>query len=212
MLTPRHQALVATLAGMTVGVAVFGTVLAINRTNGPDTSSQVVATPSTTPSTPGPTDGLKADSLTYVTQTFGTEKAPVTTEVPDGWTSSQTGTRPKFVDPTGVWQIRFDTRGSKQTPDDLVAARANSIDEQDLNVISRTDGTLVYTYVDQVRGPRMGLSRWIPADGGKRSAIEITVGGRPQDEEALRAVLDHATDTLQLPHRDAGETGDTRPN
>ena len=31
MLTPRHQALLATLAGMTVGVAVFGTVLAINR-------------------------------------------------------------------------------------------------------------------------------------------------------------------------------------
>ena len=26
MLTPRHQALLATLAGMTVGVAVFGTV------------------------------------------------------------------------------------------------------------------------------------------------------------------------------------------
>jgi hypothetical protein len=212
MLTPRHQALLATLAGMTVGVAVFGTVLAINRNNGPDTSSHVVTTPSATPSTPGPTDGLQADSLRYVEQTFGTDKAPVTAEVPDGWTSTQTGSRPRFMDPTGVWQIRFDTRGSKQTPDALVTARANSIDEQDLNVISRTDGTLIYTYTDKVRGPRMGLSRWIPADDGKRSAIEITVGGRPQDESALKAVLDHATDTLQLPPQDTGENGDQRPN
>ena len=212
MLTPRHQALLATLAGMTVGMAVFGTVLAINRNDGPDTSSHVVTTPSTTPTTPGATDGLQADSLRYVAQTFGTEKAPVTAEVPDGWTSEQTGTRPKFLDPTGVWQIRFDTRGSKQTPDALVEARANSIDEPDLNVVSRTDGTLVYTYADKIRGPRMGLSRWIPAADGKRSAIEITVGGRPQDQDALKAVLDQATDTLQLPPQDAGDNGDQRPN
>lgn len=208
MLTPRHQALLATLAGMTVGVAVFGTVLAINH-NGSDSSPKSANPPSTAPSTPGPTDGLQADSLRYGAQTFGTDKAPVTAEVPDGWDSSQTGTRPRYADPTGVWQIRFDTRGSRQTPDALVTARANSIDEQDLNVISRTDGTLIYTYVDKVRGPRMGLSRWIPADGGKRSAIEITVGGRPQDQDALKAVLDHATDTLQLPPPDGG---DERPN
>lgn len=211
MLTSRHQALLATLAGMTVGMAVFGTVLAINRDNGTDPSSQVVTTPSSTP-TPGPTDGLQADSLKYVAQTFGTDKAPVTAEVPDGWASAQAGTRPRFMDPTGVWQIRFDSRGSKQTPDALVTARANSIDEQDLNVISRTDGTLIYTYTDKVRGPRMGLSRWIAAPDGKRSAIEITVGGRPQDEAALKAVLDHATDTLQLPPQDTGESGDERPN
>jgi hypothetical protein len=211
MLTPRHQALLATLAGMTVGVAVFGTVLAVNRDDGGGTAAQVVTTPSTTP-TPGPTDGLQADSLKYVAQTFGTAKAPVTAEVPDGWVSAQTGTRPRFMDPTGVWQIRFDTRGSKQTPDALVAAREGSIDEQDLNVISRNDGTLVYTYVDKIRGPRMGLSRWLPAEGSKRAAIEITVGGRPQDEAALTAVLNHATDTLQLPAASSGDDQDERPN
>lgn len=86
-------------------------------------------------------------------------------------------------------------------------ARARSIDEADLKVISRDGGTLIYTYVDKTRGPRMGLSRWLPADDGKRSAIEITVGGRPQDEAGLRAVLDHATDTLQLP-----TNNDNRPS
>ncbi|GAA1651057.1 hypothetical protein GCM10009744_48370 [Kribbella alba] len=208
MLTPRHQALLATVAGMTVGVAVFGTVLAINRGPGSDSSTAVVTPPSTS-TTPAPTDGLQANSLQFVAQTFGTAKAPVTADVPVGWKSTQNGTRPRFADPTGVWQLRFDSRGSKQSPDEQVTARAASIEEQDLKVISRADGTLVYTYRDQVRGPRMGLSRWIPADGGKRSAIEITVGGRPQDEAGLRAVLDQATQSLQLPQVD---NGDQRPN
>lgn len=209
MLTPRHQALLMTLAGMTVGVAVFGGVIVVNGGNplaGDDTPAGVVDT-HPTPSTTARTDGLQADSLQYVVQTFGTSKAPVSAEVPTGWKSSDNGTRPRFLDPTGVWQIRFDTRGSKQSPDELVEARARSIDEKDLKVISRDDGTLIYTYVDQNRGPRMGLSRWISTDGGDSTAIEITVGGRPQDEAALRAILQQATDTLQLPT----SAGDTRP-
>lgn len=210
MLTPRHQALLATLAGMTVGVAVFGTVLAVNRDTTPKSSSNVVITPSSPTSTPGPTDGLQPDTLQYAAQSFGTERAPVTAEVPVGWKSSQTGTRPRFIDPTGVWQVRFDTRGSKQSPDALVNARAKSIDEQDLIVISRDNGTLIYTYVDKTRGPRMGMSRWLPVDGGNGSAIEITVGGRPQDEAGLRAVLDHATQTVQLPT--TANDGDERPS
>jgi hypothetical protein len=197
MLTPRHQALLATLAGMTVGVAVFGTVLAINNARTPDSSAGIVRT-SPTPK-PSTTDGLQAASLQFTTANFGSDRAPITSEVPAGWKSTQGGLRPRYVDPTGVWQIRFDARGSKQSPDEQVNARARSIDEKDLKVISRDGGTLVYTYVDKTRGPRMGLSRWLPADKGKRSAIEITVGGRPEDEAGLRAVLDHATDTLQLP-------------
>jgi hypothetical protein len=202
MLTPRHQALLATLAGMTVGVAVFGTVLAINRNPSSD-ASRVLTTPSaSTPTTPGTTSGpavLLADNLKYTMQSFGTDKVSVSVEVPEGWKSSQSGTRPRFLDPTGIWQLRFDTRGSRQSPDQLVKARARSIDEQDLEVLSRDHGTLVYTYTDKARGPRMGLSRWLPADNGNGSAIEITVGGRPQDEGGLRAVLDRATETVNVP-------------
>jgi hypothetical protein len=195
---------------MTVGVAVFGTVLAINRGPNGDNSTTTVTTPSTS-TTPGPSDGLQAGSLQFAAQTFGSDGAPVTADVPVGWKSAQSGTRPRFADATGVWQIRFDTRGSKQSPDELVTARAASIEEQNLNVISRADGTLVYTYLDKVRGPRMGLSRWIAATNGKRSALEITVGGRPQDEAGLRAVLDKATASLQLPQDNSGN-GDQRPN
>ncbi|MEU4193096.1 hypothetical protein AB0E69_14445 [Kribbella sp. NPDC026611] len=211
MLTPRHQALLMTLAGMTVGVAVFGAVLAINGGNplaGHDDTPAGIVNSQPTPSSTPHGDGLQPGSLTYVTATFGTDDKPVSAEVPAGWKSTQDGTRPRFLDPTGVWTIRFDTRGSKQTPDQLVDARARSIDERDFKKISTDNGTLVYTYVDQARGPRMGLSRWVSTDGGQTSAIEITVGGRPQDRAGLEEVLQHATDTLKLPVAD----GDTRPN
>jgi hypothetical protein len=210
MLTPRHQALLMTLAGMTVGVAVFGTVLVINGGNpfAADDKPAGIVNSHPPSSSPTRTDGLQADSLQYVVQNFGSAGDPVSAEVPDGWKSAQAGTRPRFLDPTGVWQIRFDTRGSKQTPDKLVANRERSIDERNLQVLSRDGGTLVYTYTDQSRGPRMGLSRWISLDGGKTSAVEITVGGRPQDEAGLRALLQHATDTIKLPVA----PGDNRPN
>jgi hypothetical protein len=206
MLTPRHQALLATLAGMTVGVAVFGTVLAINSATGQDSAQTVVTSPTSTP-TPIASDGLQPGALQFAAETFGTEREPITAEVPAGWKTSQSGTRPRYIDPTGVWQIRFDARGSKQTPDALLEARQGSIDEPDYKVISTDNTTLVYTYTDRERGPRMGLSRWIAADDGDRSAVEITVGGRPQDEAGLRAVLERATETLQLP----GESDD-RPS
>ncbi|WP_343970928.1 MULTISPECIES: hypothetical protein [Kribbella] len=192
---------------MTVGVAVFGTVLAINSRGGDTPSSQVVTSQPT--QTPKTGDGLQADSLQFTSQAFGADDAPATADVPTGWKSATGGTRPKYVDPTGVWQIRFDTRGSKQTPDEMVAAREKSIDEKDLTVISRDDGTLIYTYVDQTRGPRMGLSSFRPTANGQRTLVEITVGGRPQDEAGLRAVLQRATDTLQISGTDVG---DTRPN
>ena len=209
MLTPRHQALLMTLAGMTVGVVAFGTVVVVNGGNPFTAHDTPVGIVSPTPSsTPSRGDGLQADGLQYVVQNFGTDNDPVSAEVPAGWKSAQSGTRPKFLDPTGVWQIRFDTRGSKQTPDQLVKNRERSIDEKDLQVMSRDNGLLVYTYVDKARGPRMGLSRWISLDGGKTSAVEITVGGRPQDEAGLRAVLQHAIDTLKVPVT----PGDNRPN
>lgn len=207
MLTPRQQALLATLAGMTVGVAIFGTVLAINRDTTSESSSGVRSTPSAsipttpiaTPPTPNGRAGLQADGLKYTLQTFGTDKVTFSVEVPEGWKTSQPGTRPRFLDPTGVWQVRFDTRASRHSPAQSVKARVASIDEQDLEVLSRDHGTLVYTYTDKARGPRMGLSRWLPADNGNGSAIEITVGGRPQDEGGLRAVLDRATETVNVP-------------
>lgn len=151
MLTPRHQALLMTLAGMTVGVAVFGTVLAING-NGDDDKRATDVVVTQTPSSPTPRgDGLQSDSLQFAAQTFGTDRSPVSAEVPTTWRANQDGERPRFQDPSGVWQIRFDTRGSSKAPDRQVSDRERSIKETQLNVLSRDNGTLVYTYVDGAR-------------------------------------------------------------
>ncbi|ADB29714.1 hypothetical protein Kfla_0593 [Kribbella flavida DSM 17836] len=208
MLTPRHQALLATLAGMTVGVAVFGTVLAVNGALSNNSAAQTVVTTTTTPTpTPIASDGLDPAVLQYVVATFGSEKSPISAEVPASWPATQSGTRARYADPTGLWQLRFDARGSKQSPAELLDTRSGSIDEQEYKVLSTDNSTLVYTYLDKERGHRMGMSRWIAAEGGKRSVLEITVGGRPQDEAGLRAVLERATETVQLP-----PTGDDRPS
>ncbi|TDD46809.1 hypothetical protein E1263_35815 [Kribbella antibiotica] len=198
MLTPRHQALLMTLAGMTVGVAVFGIALAINGSGDDDKRATDVVTSQTTPSTTPRGDGLQADSLQFAAQTFGTNRAPVSADVPTTWRATHDGERPRFQDPSGVWQIRFDTRGSSKSPERQVSDRERSIKESQLSVLSRDNGTLIYTYVDGARGPRMGLSRWVPTAAGGDTAVEITVGGRPQDEAALRAVLERATHSLQV--------------
>ena len=54
MLTPRHQALVATLTGMTLGVAVFGAVLLLNRDPRTEAAAGVVTTSSPVKPTPAP--------------------------------------------------------------------------------------------------------------------------------------------------------------
>ena len=60
MLTPRHQALLMTLAGMTVGVAVFGTVLAINGNLSRNDTPAGIVNGHPAPSTPAHTDALQA--------------------------------------------------------------------------------------------------------------------------------------------------------
>src|SRR5690349_3002000 len=132
MLTPRHQALLMTLAGMTVGVAVFGTVLAVNSIGDDDNRATDVVTSQPTPSTTPRGDGLQADSLQFAPQTFGTSRAPVSAEVPTTWRATHDGERPRFQDPTGVWQIRFDTRGSSKSPERQVSDRERSIKESQL--------------------------------------------------------------------------------
>jgi hypothetical protein len=59
----RHQVLLATLAEMTVGVAVFGSVLAINRNLSTRASANTDATSSASTPAPTPTLSLTDGSL-----------------------------------------------------------------------------------------------------------------------------------------------------
>ena len=219
MLSPRHQALVATLAGMTVGIAVFALTLAIRSDAGPGTAAGATSSSVATP-TPTPSDGnFRAEGLQYDRKTFGGAGTAVAAEVPAEWSLQPVaGQRHRFVDPTDTLLIRFDSRAGKESPERLVADRRESVrGEQDFKAVDVVTGTqpvswnpddltfttLTYTYTDSDRSTgrsRMVLSRWVSVDGGKHTSLEITVAGRPDDASGLRALLDHATRTLELPN------------
>ena len=222
MLTPRHQALLATLAGMTVGVAALGAFVTV-RDNpftalpAPSVSSQA---PAGNPpaSAPGP-NALSIDALTFERRSFGPSGAGISADVPAGWTVDQRSSYDiRFFDPSGIWMVRFDgTAGSRNVTAQAVAKRNSVRREQDFRVVREYGGTiaadwnagglthrtLVYSYTntrDQAarRGPRLVMSRWISLDAGGRSAVEITVSGRPQDDAGLDALLTRATTTMFL--------------
>lgn len=217
MLTPRHQALLATLAGMTVGVAALGAFVAVR--DDPFTAGPGASVSSPVPAaTPGPA-AFSIDSLSFERRSFGPSGAGISAEVPSGWTVDQRSSYDvRCYDPAGVWMVRFDgTTGGRNVTAQAVAKRNSVRREQDFRVVREYGGTLaadwnagglthrtlVYSYTntrDQAarRGPRLVMSRWISIDAGGRSAVEITVSGRPQDEAGLDALLTRTTETLFL--------------
>lgn len=217
MLSPRHHALVATLAGMTVGITVFVAVLAINSDAGTEAAAGPTTTSVASPTPKKSESGLQADGLQYTRKTFGKAGTAVAAEVPAEWILKPTsGWRHRYVDPSDTWLIRFNPKASKQSPEELAGDRRRSVSaEKNFKAVDVVNGTepvswnpdelnlttLIYTYTDGDRTTgksRMVLSRWVSIDGGKRSSLEITVAGQPQDASGLRAVLDHATRTLEL--------------
>jgi hypothetical protein len=195
MLTPKHEALLATLLGMTVGVSAFGILVAIRDEplTGGDTLP-VVATPTPTPE---PADGsLDGTTLTFAAKSLGPGG---TVDVPADWKQSEDdGRQTRFDDPTGLWMIRIDQKDSDYSPARMVADRVKKVaGATDLRIVSEDSNTLVYTYVRNGR-QRMVLSRWISRDGGKQTAAEITVAGRPQDSGGLAVVLAKATESFTL--------------
>jgi hypothetical protein len=221
MLTPRHQALVATLTGMTLGVAVFGAVLLLNRDPRTEAAAGVVATPSPVKPTPAPStmsDGrlapLQPDALRYIRRPIKKGQSKPAADIPEDWMlAPKAPYQDRFADSSDTWMIRFEVNASRRSPTQQSELRAASVARsQDLRIVSSDNGhqpigwdadglthtTLVYTYTDNAHRARMVLSRWLSVDGGKRSTVEITVAGRPQDDAALHVVLERATETLEL--------------
>jgi hypothetical protein len=222
MLTPRHQALLATLAGMIVGVSAVGAFVAVRDTpitGGPEPSVSSTVQGTTQPAaTPGPA-AFSIDSLTFERRSFGPSGAGISVEVPTGWTVDQRSSYDiRFYHPTGVWMVRFDgTTSGKNVVTQAVSKRNSVRRERDFRVVREYGGTiaaswnagglthrtLVYSYTNTRdhparRGPRLVMSRWISLDADGRSAVEITVSGRPQDDAGLDALLTRASETLFL--------------
>ena len=214
MQTPRRQALLATLTGVLAGITALGVVVVIRSATAPaERASSTPATSTPVPSTPpSPGDGpLDPARLSYGRKSLGGGMA---VDVPAGWQTEQDSSgQARFVDGSGTWLLRLDGRSSDRSIEKMLAARQRSVRRSpDLRIVRRDSGTepvswngsglthrtLVYTYTNDSRGQRMVMSRWISLDGGDRTAVEITVGGRPQDEAGLAALLARATKSLVL--------------
>lgn len=197
MLTPRHEALLATLLGMTVGVSAFGIYVAIRDT--PLTSGRAPQTVASTPvqkPSPDPAAGaLDGTALTFVAKTLGFGGQA---SVPSDWPQDERGgDETRFMHSSSVWLVRFVNMSSKRDPERHVRDRVRKVrNEQDLRIVSEDTTTLVYTYTRDNQA-RMVLSRWIAAADGDGTTAEITVAGRPQDAAGLGVVLAKATESYQ---------------
>ncbi|MFC0627600.1 hypothetical protein [Kribbella deserti] len=198
MLTPRHEALLATLLGMTVGVAAFGIYVGVRDEPLTGARPQIVATTPVQKPSPDPAAGaLDGTALTFVSKTFGPGGQAL---VPSDWPQDERANdETRFEHPSSVWMIRFVNSPSRRDTDRQVSDRAKKVRNQtDLRIVSEDDTTLVYTYTRNAgKEPRMVLSRWIPAIDGEGTLAEITVAGRPEDAAGMAIVLAKATESYQ---------------
>jgi hypothetical protein len=223
-MTPRNQALLATLAGVVVGAGVVGGVLAARSDDSGASSSPSTPATSQTPTEPaGPTQPppdpeagpLDPPAIKFVTKSFGTKTANITLDVPEGWKYKKQGDyNAWFVGPGSIWRLRVDASATSRTIDQQLAAREASLRKSTtgLKVLARERGslatswgpgtithrTLIYSYANADKGLRYVMNRFIALGDGGRTAIEITTSGRPEDQSGLDAVLSQATSTLVL--------------
>jgi len=182
--------------------------------------------PSTPPVTPTPSTpprkvryddspALRPGELRYRTREFTVKdefRSRISVRVPTDWDFTQPDP-PKvgrFTDATGKRWIRVESGFPVTRPPAesmrLRVVQLNAVpDDQMMNIMSQTvDGdyaTLTYTYVPpEAQSPdgilRYVIVRWVADDSGN-VAVEMSSTGLPQDKEALIAVLDHATDSVE---------------
>jgi hypothetical protein len=158
---------------------------------------------------------LRADELRYTTRTFTvTEmlKSRITVRVPADWTYTKQDP-PKsgrFTDRTKKRWIRIEAGFTiTRPPADSLAARIKQLAaisaDQMVKILDQDQqenhATLTYTYVpDEELSPqsilRYVVVRWV-ADESGNCAVEMSATGLPQDKEALLAVLDRASDSVE---------------
>lgn len=216
-MTPRRHAVTATVAGIAAGAAIV-TVVVLVRGGSSDPGTPQAQSPSSASSVtpaaepPKPAAGpLDATALSYERKTFG----KVTLEAPRGWKYlKQGGGEAWFTGPDGIWRLRVDSTPGPKTIDQLLSSREASLRKttKELRILHKEKGsqevawapgtlthrTLTYSYLNNDRGHRLVINRFIALGDGGRTAIEITASGRPEDEAGLAAALNQATTTLVL--------------
>lgn len=166
---------------------------------------------------PDRTEALAPDKLEYRTKTFTAERAVrsrVSVKVPKNWVFTQPEEdEGRYTDPMHKRWIRVEAGFTPlRSTAASMAQRINelkSVDPtQDLTIVSQQFGstghadgtpltywTLVYTYIPQ-DVKRYVMVRWISFGQPDLTRVEMSVTGLPQDQKALYALLNRATETV----------------
>ncbi|GAA1636297.1 hypothetical protein GCM10009744_26680 [Kribbella alba] len=168
--------------------------------------------------------GLKADELTFRTQSF-TVRADsgaslrLSIRMARGWQLTRDPKAPrevKFLDPLKERGVRVESGlAPKQSTTDSMHELVNNLKssqayENDLRILSQTDSqvtgvdgqprtvsTLTYTYIP-IKTRRYVVVRWVATGGDDTATVEMSVTGLPQDAAGLAPVLAEATKSVQL--------------
>lgn len=171
---------------------------------------------------PDDTPGLDRDELTFRSVKFSVTKSPhppvrVSLQVPEDWKIQRDPAytdEVRYVDPTGKRWIRIESGFLiERPPVDSMSVlvgnlRSSQPYENDLRLLSQTHGpltgddgdsrniaTLAYTYIPN-QTVRSVLVRWIGFGAPGNVAVEMSVTGLPQDDPALREVLERASTSV----------------
>lgn len=195
-------------------------------TNGQAAPLSGVSLPSEAPTSPTPpakkivrddSPALRVDELRYKTRVFIAKmavKSRVRVQVPALWDFTQPDP-PKlgrYTDPTKKRWIRIEAGFTIQRrPAESMAIRIGELKAipagQMVKVLSEEvdpethNATLVYTYVPD-SSVRHVIVRWV-ADETGNCIFEMASTGLPQDEDALLAILDRATETATRTDEDS---------
>lgn len=175
--------------------------------------------------TPVPDDepALDTGDLSYRTVDFRLTKAPhapvrVRLEVPQDWKYQRIDDQTdqiRYVDPTGKRWIRIESgflieRPPVDSMNELVTTLRTSVaPENDLRIEgrdvkalagekgdSRNVATVRYSYIPNQRRLQV-IVRWVGYGAPGNVAVELSITGLPQDKEALTAIMDQASLTVE---------------
>ncbi len=175
--------------------------------------------------TPVPDDepALDTTDLGYRTVDFRLTKAPhdpvrIRLRVPQGWKYQRIEDETdqiRYVDPTGKRWIRIESgflveRPPVESMNELVTTlRTGVAPENDLRIEgrdvkaltgedgdSRNVATVRYSYIPNQRRLQV-IVRWVGYGVPGNVAVELSVTGLPQDEQALAEIMERASETVQ---------------
>jgi len=100
--------------------------------------------------------------------------------------------RPPKEPVEGGFSLRVKIIDNHKLPTDEVLDRIAGFDRayDDFDVIERTDNAVFFSFRDTNNRFRFNFFRWFVAPGSQEATLEMSVAGRAQDEEGLRALFD----------------------